>query len=149
MRHKNEALMKFKLFKQMVSRMKSNMWIKILRIDDGGKYLSKNFKEFCQQHGVHWQHTQARTLQQNEVAKWMNRSLLEKARSLMLEANVSKFLWTKGVNTTTYLYNCSLTKSNLGVTPEESYSRKKPDLSHLHIFGCTAFVHIVKEDKNK
>jgi hypothetical protein len=79
----------------------------------------------------------------------MNRSLLEKARSLMLEANVSKFLWTKGVNTTTYLYNCSPTRSNLGITLEESYSRKKPDLSHLHIFGCTAFVHIVKQDKSK
>jgi len=67
----------------------------------------------------------------------------------MLEANVSKFLWTKGVNTTTYLYNCSPTRSNLGITLEVSYSRKKPDLSHLHIFGCIAFVHIVKQDKNK
>jgi len=37
----------------------------------------------------------------------------------------------------------------LGHTPE-SYSGKKPDFSHLQIFGCTySFVHIVEEDKNK
>ncbi len=48
-----------------------------------------------------------------------------------------------------YFYNCSPTRSNLGFTPKESYSGKKLDLSYLHIFGCTAFVHIVKEDKNK
>ncbi len=32
----------------------SNMWTKIFRIDGGRKYLSKDFKEFCQQHGIHW-----------------------------------------------------------------------------------------------
>jgi len=33
----------------------------------------------------------------------------------MLDAKVSKFLWTKGVNTTTCLYNYSPTRSNLGI----------------------------------
>ncbi len=67
----------------------------------------------------------------------------------MLKANISKKLCTKQVNTTTDFYDCSHTRSNLGVTPKDSYSGKKLDLSHLHIFGCTTFVHIVKGDKNK
>ncbi|MCO5555991.1 hypothetical protein L7F22_045329 [Adiantum nelumboides] len=33
-----------------------------------------------------------------------------------------------------------------GVTlPEEKYSGKKPDLSHLKVFGCIAYVHIPDE----
>ena len=31
------------------------------------------------------------------------------------------------------------------VTPEEKYSGKKPDLSHLKVFGCIAYVHILDE----
>ena len=36
-----------------------------------------------------------------------------------------------------------------GVTLEEKYSDKKPDLSHLKVFGCTAYVHIPNELRTK
>ena len=29
-----------------------------------------------------------------------------------------------------------------GMTPEEKFTGKKPDLSHLKVFGCLAYVHI-------
>jgi hypothetical protein len=54
----------------------------------------------------------------------MNRSLLEKTRSLMLEANVSKKLWI-GVNITTYFYNFSPTRSNPCITHKNKLFRKE------------------------
>jgi hypothetical protein len=33
-------------------------------------------------------------------------------------------------------------------TPEEMFSGKKPEVSHLKIFGCPIFVHILKEKRN-
>ncbi len=32
-----------------------------------------------------------------------------------------------------------------GMTLEEKYSGRKPDLSHLKVFGCIAYVHVLDE----
>jgi hypothetical protein len=32
---------------------------------------------------------------------------------------------------------------------EEMFTRKKPEVSHLKIFGCPVFIHIPKEKRNK
>jgi hypothetical protein len=43
-----------------------------------------------------------------------------------------------------------LSHSALGFkTPEEMFTRKKPEVSHLKIFGCPVFIHIPKEKRNK
>ena len=35
------------------------------------------------------------------------------------------------------------------VTQEEKYSGKKPDLSHLKVFGCICYVHVPDELRTK
>ena len=35
------------------------------------------------------------------------------------------------------------------VTPEERFTEKKPDLSHLKVFGCIAYVHVPDELRTK
>jgi hypothetical protein len=48
-----------------------------------------------------------------------------------------------------YVQN-KLSHSALGFkTPEEMFSGKKPEVSHLKIFGCPVFVHIPKESRTK
>jgi hypothetical protein len=34
-------------------------------------------------------------------------------------------------------------------TPEKMFTGKKPEVSHLKIFGCPVFIHITKEKRNK
>ena len=34
-------------------------------------------------------------------------------------------------------------------TPEEAYSGKKPDLSHLRIFGANIYMHVTKDARKK
>ena len=36
-----------------------------------------------------------------------------------------------------------------GMMPEEMFTRKKPNLSHLGVFGCLAYVHIPDELRSK
>jgi hypothetical protein len=36
-----------------------------------------------------------------------------------------------------------------GMTPEEKFTGKKPDVSHLRVFGCIAYVHVLDEKKSK
>jgi len=76
--------------------------------------------------------TQAHTPLQNKVViECKNRSFFEKACSLMLEANVSKFLWTRSISTIEHISNILLTWSDPCITHKEVFFGIKPNLSHL------------------
>ena len=53
------------------------------------------------------------------------------------------------MNTTNYLMNCCTTSGVHDITPYEKFYGKKPDLSHVRIFGSSAFVHIPDEKWQK
>jgi transposase InsO family protein len=46
---------------------KTNLKIKCLRLDNGGEFMSKEFRDFCEEHGTKIQFSVAMTPQQNEV----------------------------------------------------------------------------------
>jgi hypothetical protein len=58
-------------------------------------------------------------------------------------------LWAEAAMTVVYVQN-RLPHSALGLkTPEEMFTGKKPEVSHLKIFACPVFIHIPKEKRNK
>jgi hypothetical protein len=58
-------------------------------------------------------------------------------------------LWAKATMAIVYVQN-RLSHSALGLkTPKEMFTRMKPEVSHLKIFGCPMFIHIPKEKRNK
>jgi hypothetical protein len=58
-------------------------------------------------------------------------------------------LWAQAAMATVYVQN-RLSHSALGFkTPEKMFTGKKPEASHLKIFGCPVFIHILKEKRNK
>src|SRR5205085_10361622 len=79
----------------------------------------------------------------------MNRTIMEKARSMLLEASLPESFWAEAVNTAVYLHNRSPTRFLEGKMPYKASNGIKPDLSHLKVFGCDAFLHIPDEKRNK
>ena len=63
---KSEVFEKFCHFKTLVEK-KSGHYIKVLRTDGGGEYISKEFLHFCRENGIHKQFTTRYTPQQNGV----------------------------------------------------------------------------------
>jgi hypothetical protein len=58
-------------------------------------------------------------------------------------------LWAEAAMTVVYVQN-RLPHSALGLkTPEEMFTGKKLEVSHLKIFGCPVFIRIPKEKRNK
>jgi hypothetical protein len=58
-------------------------------------------------------------------------------------------LWVEAIMITVYVQN-RLSHSTLGLkTPEGMFTGKKPEVSHLKMFGCPVFIHIPKEKRNK
>ena len=63
----------------MVEREKGKP-LKCLRTDNGVEYTSNEFKSYCSEKGIRHEKTVPGTLQQNGVAKRMNRTIVEKVR---------------------------------------------------------------------
>ena len=51
--------------------------------------------------------------------------------------------------TAVYLRNRLPTRALNGVTPYEAWRGDKPDLSHLKVWGCLAYVHVHRVKRNK
>ena len=57
--------------------------------------------------------------------------------------------WIEAVSTAIYIMKRTSTTSIHDVTPEERFTGKKQDLSHLNVFGCIAYVHVLDELRTK
>jgi hypothetical protein len=71
------------------------------------------------------------------------RTLYEMARCILRYKGSDLKLRTKAQNFRNYLLNTLTTKDLLGVTPKEKWSRRKPIVKHLPIFGNVAWAHIL------
>ncbi|GJQ71472.1 hypothetical protein Trydic_g10106 [Trypoxylus dichotomus] len=85
--------------------------------------------------GIVHQFSNVYTPQQNGVAERYNRTVIERAKYMLLDANLEKAYWAKAVNMAVYIIDRSPTRSLKERTPEEAWSGKKADLSDLKIFG--------------
>jgi hypothetical protein len=48
-----------------------------------------------------------------------------------------------------YVQNRSPHRILKNLTPEEAFSRKKPSIEHLRIFGCPIYIHVPKDKRKK
>ena len=67
----------------------------------------------------------------------------------MNEKEMPKYYWAEVIHTTIYIMNRTPTIVIHGMMLEEMFTRKKPNLSHLKVFGCLAYVHIPDELRSK
>jgi hypothetical protein len=79
----------------------------------------------------------------------MNRTLMEKARSMLSGAELGQELWAEVVGIACYMFNRSPSSVLDDKTSHEVWSGKKPSLQHLRAFGCDAYVHVPKENRIK
>ena len=68
---------------------------------------------------------------------------------MRLHAGLPKTFWADAVNTVVYLINRSPSAPLDGGLPEETWTGKEVNLAHLRVFGCTSYVHIDAEHRNK
>jgi hypothetical protein len=87
--------------------------------------------------------------QQNDVAERKNIAILEAVKTMIHDQDLPMCLWAEETMTTVYMKN-RLSHSALGFkTLEYMFTEKKPEVSHLKIFGCLVFIHIPKEKRKK
>lgn len=111
--------------------------IKCLRSDNGGEYLDDDFQIFLLHNDIGHERSAPRRQAQNGVAERMGRTLIEMARTIMMEAKVAGRWWAEAVATAAYLRNRANRKAlPRDQTPFEELSGRKADVSSLCVFGC-------------
>ena len=80
--------------------------------------------------------------QQNGRAERLNRTLIEKAQALRFEACLPQSFWEFSVEFAVHVYNRTPVKRIAWHTPFKVLNGEKPDISHLRVFGCGAYVYI-------
>nr|GEV82176.1 hypothetical protein [Tanacetum cinerariifolium] len=78
-------------------------------------------------------------LKQNGVIERRNRTSIEAARTMLIYAKASLFLWAEAVATACYTQNYSIIRLRHRKTPYELLHNKPPDLSFLHVFGALCY----------
>lgn len=139
-----------KKFEEYINLVQSKFGTRIERLtcDNGGEYVSEKFKELCRKNGIKIQYTVARNPEQNGVAERFNRTIMEKARCLMFDADMDKIFWGEAVRAAVYLINRTETSAlPKGVLPAEIWYGCKQDLRKIKLFGCIAYNFIPKEDR--
>nr|GEZ64632.1 hypothetical protein [Tanacetum cinerariifolium] len=89
--------------------------------------------------GISHETSVARSPQQNGVAERRNHMLIEVARTMLIYAKASLFLWAEAVATECYTQNRSIIRLRHGKTPYEILHDKLPDLSFFHVCGTLCY----------
>lgn len=108
--------------------------VKILRTDNGLEFSNRVFDEFCGRKGIQRHRTCAYTPQQNGVAKRMNRTIMEKVRSMLSDSGLPKRFWAEATHTVVVLIN---------KTPSSAINFEIPDKkwSGLHMKAWLCFIY--------
>ena len=107
----------------------------MMNLDNVQAYLLNSFKGMCALY------TMPGAPEQNGVAERRNRTLMDIVRSMMSNSSLPVSLWMQALKTAMYLLNRVPSKA-VPKTPFELWTRRKPSLRHLHVWGCPAEVKI-------
>src|ERR1700728_1166773 len=113
----------------------------IFRTDNGGKFLTKEWRQMLKDRGIRHETTSPDTPEQNGDAERQNRSIFDCVRTVLIDAGLPLFLFAEAVNYIVYTKNRNSTSALTNTTPYEVRFNKKPDISQLCPFGCKAHVY--------
>jgi len=107
--------------------------------------MSNAFIKFTDECGIHRRHTTQNRPQQNGVAEQANRTMADDISAMLFEANLLLSLWGEALSTQIHIWNRLPTSSLKSITPHEAWFKRKPDVSHLCVWRCLAYVFIQKD----
>ena len=76
-------------------------------------------------------------------------AIINGTEAMWHHAGLSNGFWIHAVKAKIHAYNVTPIEQADYKTPKELWSSEKPDISHLQVFGCLAWVHILKKRRHK
>jgi transposase InsO family protein len=145
---KDGFLARFQEFKAQVENLTGRK-IKVLRSDNGGEYISRDFSDFCIEARIKKEYTVPYNPQQYGVAERKNRTVIEETKAMIHDHNLPMILWAEASMTSVYVQNRSPCQILKNMTPEEAFTGVKLEVRHFKIFGCPVYLHVPEEKRSK
>jgi transposase InsO family protein len=139
LKNKSEAFENFKIYKEMVENEMDSR-IKCLRSDNGGEFTSKEFMDYCSNHGIKRQFSVARTPQQNGVVEIKNKTVQEMTRTMIMDSKLTDIFWTQEVHTIVHIQNRVILRNNTDKTPYELWKGIPTNVKHFKVFGRKCYI---------
>ena len=132
---------------QFIAMVKTQfgLLIKEVQIDAGGKFKSQEFTIFLQELGINILTSVPHMHQQNGRAERFIHTVMDKAQAMCLDACLPQNWWEFTVDCATHVYNHTPIQHHDWKTPFENLECIKPDVTHLCVFRCGAYVFLLEE----
>jgi hypothetical protein len=144
--HKKNEACKFYCRTEATVERVSGFPVCTVHMDGAPELCEGHLGDHLHDHGVTLWVTTPYAHPQNGKAKQFICTLKDGMQTLIADSGLPPSFWGNAVLTMQYLHNC-LPTSVLpsGTTPFEAFKNCKPDLAHLHVWGCQCFVAIFPE----
>ena len=139
LKKKNETLECLKNFRREIENFMGKK-IKSIRADQGSEFTWNAFTSYCKKHGIRLQHSCVRTPQQNGVVERKNRTVVEMARTMLIDSNLSKMFWKEAVGTVVHIQNRCLFRPHTHKTPYELWYGRTPTVKYFKVFRSKCFI---------
>lgn len=146
---KSELFSVFVRFQKMVETQYQNR-ITHFQCDGGGEFVSKQFLQHLQSHGIRQRISCPHTPQQNGFAERKHMHITELAITMMLDSKLPQQLWVEAFFTATFIGNL-LPSSVLDnrQSPYEVLNGQALVYTSLRAFGCKCYPYLRPYMQNK
>jgi transposase InsO family protein len=114
--------------------------IKKVRSDNGSKFKNARIDEYCDDKGIKHEFSSKYTPEQNGIVERKNRTLIDMARSMLAEYNVSDSYWAEAINTACHASNRLYCHKLLKRLPMNCLLEESQSFFYFRVFGCKCYI---------
>lgn len=124
--------------------------IRTLHSDNGGEYSNKLMDAYLKSRGIVHHTIAPHRHEMNGLAERANRSAADCVRAMLDDSKKPKNLWPLALSYYADVRNFT-TNSALdpSLSPHQVLYGRKPDVSHLRVFGCDAYMRVPPDTRKK
>nr|GEX02601.1 ribonuclease H-like domain-containing protein [Tanacetum cinerariifolium] len=123
--------------------------VKVIGCDNGTEFKNSVMNQFCEDKGIKREFSVSRTPQQNGVAERRNRTLMEAARTMLVDSKLPTTFWAEAVRTACYVLNRALVTKPHIKTPYELIRGRPPLTDFMKPFGCLVTILNTRDNLGK
>ncbi|KAI7956601.1 hypothetical protein MJO28_003696 [Puccinia striiformis f. sp. tritici] len=119
----------------------------MITTDGGGEFINSLLIPYCHELSIMKNTTAPYTPQQNSIVERGMRTVVTKARSLMIHSGVPPKFWSLACQSAVFIQNKIFTKSRKedDEIPYKLWYGHDPNRDYIRTFGCLAYIHNQKE----
>nr|GEV45866.1 hypothetical protein [Tanacetum cinerariifolium] len=125
------------ILKTFITRIENQLdcKVKVIKCHNGTEFKNGIMNQFCDMKRIKREFSVAKTPQQNGVAERKNRTLIEAARTILVDFKLPTTFWAEAVNTACYVLNRALVIKPHNKTPYELIRGRPPLINFMKPFS--------------